>query len=353
MQIQRTRNLLAAIAALFAVSTFAAPTDFDLAAQRPKVERFADELAAELSMLCPAAAPGDQAAFESCRQGLFNDSFLKRNLLPIALWGRVNRDPQKMIKDTTLTQFGGDVLTGMYVPLFMFNGKYTVSYDEREKMFLVGMDVGFRNRLSPGEFPYPFWHDASKWSTYQGANQVRFWVDPKQMKIKVAQFTDRGAAGSMTGSKPVPHDFGGKWMWTDAQGQEQPQVTLFDGLFSRDNPNLQKLDSSYRTLALKLREGQCMNCHTPDNPNEMKRIVLLQTPAHAAGEIRRLMKAVREDRMPRDETGIEEPLDAKTKKALLENAGAFEQAYESAKEWERGNQAAASRRTTASAGASR
>jgi len=335
-----TRKLIAVLAASIALPAAAALGDADPAAQKSKVESFATELARELSTLCPPAQPSDQGAFERCRQGLFNDSLLKRSLNPVTLWGRANRDPQKMIKDTTLTQFSGDVLTGMYVPLFMFNGRHTVSYDEREKLFLVGMEVGFRNRLAPGEFPYPFWHEANKWNTYQGANLVKFWVDPKQMKVKVGQFTDKGTAPSMTGSKPVAHKFDGKWMWTDAQGREQPQVTLFDGLFSRDNPNLPKLDTTYRKLALSLRDGQCMNCHTPDNPNAMKHIVLLQTPAHAAGEVRRLMKAVREDRMPRDETGIEDPLDAKTKKALLENADAFDQAYESAKEWERGNQAA-------------
>lgn len=326
---------LAALAALLAAPALAARGDFDPAAQQPKVERFADELAAELSMLCPAAGPGDQAAFERCRQGLFDDSLLKRSFTPVALWGRTNADPQVSIKDTTLTQFSPDVLTGMYVPLFMFSGKHSVTYDPREKMFLIGLEVGFRNRLAPGQFPYPFWHEANKWSTYQGANLIKFWVDPAQVKIKVGQFTDRGAAPSMTGAKPVPHEFDGKWMWTDATGHEQPQVTLFDGLFRSDNPYLPKLDSTYRTLALKLREGQCMNCHTPNNAHGMRRIVLLQTPAHAAGEVRRLMKAVREDRMPLDETGIEEPLDEKLKKALLQNAGAFEAAYEAAKDWER------------------
>jgi hypothetical protein len=356
MRKEGTRTLLAALAAFASAAALAAPSELDTIDARSKVDSFAAELAAELSMICPPAKPGDQAAFERCRQGLFNESFLKRNLSPVTLWGRANRDPKKGIKDTTLTQFGGDVLTGMYIPLFMFNGKYTISYEEREKMYLVGMEVGFRNRLAPGEFPYPFWHDANKWSTYQGANLVKFWVDPKQIKIRVAQFTDLGSASSMTGSKPVPHEFEGKWMWTDAQGQEQPAVTLFDGLFSRENPNLGKLDSTYRALALKLREGQCMNCHTPDNPNEMRRIVLLQTPAHAAGEVKRLMKAVREDRMPRDETGIEDPLDAKLKNALLEKAGAFEQAYESAKEWERGNLAQGASQhlgSLSSAGASR
>jgi len=40
----------------------------------------------------------------------------------------------------------------------------------------------------------------------------------------------------------------------------------------------------------------------------MRRLVLLHTPAHAAGEIARLMKVVREDRMPLDDTGSEQPL---------------------------------------------
>ena len=48
----------------------------------------------------------------------------------------------------------------------------------------------------------------------------------------------------------------------------------------------------------------------------MRRLVLMHTPAHAAGEIARLMKAVREDRMPLDDTGIEQPLDPALKRAL-------------------------------------
>src|SRR5207247_9940481 len=122
--------------------------------------------------------------------------------------------------------------------------------------------------------------------------------------------------------------------WTDAEGHTQPQVTLFDGLFRADNPHIKQLEAAYRTLALRMRDAQCDSCHVPNNPHGMKRIVLLQTPAHAAGEIQRLIKAVREDRMPLDETGIEQPLDAKLKAALLENGGAFETLLRSAKERE-------------------
>jgi len=66
----------------------------------------------------------------------------------------------------------------------------------------------------------------------------------------------------------------------------------------------------------------------------MKKLVLLQTPMHAAAEIKRVMKSVRDDRMPRDEFGIESPLDAKTKAALLDEGATFEKLLDLAKQWE-------------------
>jgi hypothetical protein len=62
--------------------------------------------------------------------------------------------------------------------------------------------------------------------------------------------------------------------------------------------------------------------------------VLLHTPAHAAGEIVRLMKAVREDKMPLDDTGAEQPLEPALKRALLESGAAFEELVKAAKDWE-------------------
>jgi hypothetical protein len=50
----------------------------------------------------------------------------------------------------------------------------------------------------------------------------------------------------------------------------------------------------------------------------------MHSPAHAAGEIGRLMKAVRGDRMPLDETGIEQPLEPALKRPLLERGSALE-----------------------------
>ena len=155
----------------------------DPLAKRAQVEQLAATLAAELSRLCPPAQPGDQAAFDRCRHALWEDSTLRRSLTPIVLWGRVkDSDPDARLKETNLTQFAPDVLTGMYVALFMFNGKHAVEYRAEEGLFRVRLETAFRNRLAPGQFPYPFWHEESKWSTYQAANAILLWVDPKTVR---------------------------------------------------------------------------------------------------------------------------------------------------------------------------
>src|SRR6476660_5588486 len=334
----RTVTAVLLVLALNAVfnALFAFAAD-DPLANREQVEQLAANLAAELSRLCPPAPPGDQAAFDRCRHALFEDSALKRSLSPYVLWGRVkDKDLSARLKETNLTQFAPDVLTGMYVALFMFNGKHAVEYRAEEGLFRVRLETAFRNRLAPGQFPYPFWHEESKWSTYQAANAILLWVDPKTVKVKVAQFTDRGPNKPIVSSEWVrAPKFDGKWMWTDADGHEQPQATLFDGLFRRDNPYVGKLDAAYRDFALKLRDGQCLDCHVPNNPEKMKKLVLLQSPAHAAGEITRVMDAVRKDKMPLDLAGIEAPLDEPIKRALLEQGAAFEALVKAAKAWEK------------------
>ncbi|MFL6664457.1 MAG: hypothetical protein ACJ8G7_19960 [Rhizobacter sp.] len=299
-----------------------------------RVSAAAAQLAADMARLCPVADPGDSAAYEACRKGLYADSSFKRVLSPYVLWGR-QRDPAITLKDSKLTQFGPDVLTGLYASLFMFNGKHDVVYVEREGLWQVRLQAAFRNRLAPGQFPYPFWHEAEKWAMYEKANEVILWWDAKTSRIKVAQFTVFGKNEPLVASAHVtPPAFDGKWMWTDAQGKTQPIVTLFDGLLRADNPYAPKVETAYRSFALKLREGQCFDCHVPNNPNGMKKLVLLQTPMHAAAEIKRVMKSVRDDRMPRDKQDNEVPLEPKLKDALLAEGAAFERVLDSARQWE-------------------
>jgi hypothetical protein len=224
----------------------------------------------------------------------------------------------------------------MYLPLFMFDGTYSVSYSEPNGMYLARLGVGFRNRLQPGQFPYPFWHDANKWNTYENAKAMLFWIDPKTGKTRVVQFTQLGEGAPAVPVQPIATPaFDGKWLWTDSQGKTQPAVTLFDGLFDDENPYKQGLESTYRTLALALRESQCMQCHVPNNPKQSRKLVLLQSPAHAAAEIKRLLKQVQSDRMPVDEFGLEEALEPHLKSLLLERGREFEQYVDKAHAWER------------------
>jgi hypothetical protein len=312
----------------------AAEIDDDLPDLADQIAQMASEVALELQQVCPPASPSDQEAFDRCRRSLFGDSALRRNLAPRLLWGRRNQDAGAALKNTNLTQFAPDVIAGLYLSLFMYSGEYSTEYVERERLYLIRLRAGFRNLLPPGQFPYPFWHDEAKWGVYQAANSVLLWVNPKTAKIVIGQFTERGSDSPVVSTQPIWPKFDGNWMWMDKEGRIQPRVTLFDGLFRQDNPYLPKLDFTYRTLALRMRDAQCDKCHAPNNPLPMRRLVLMHTPAHAAGEIARLMTAVREDRMPRDDNGIEQPLEPALKRALLESGGAFEELVKAAKDWE-------------------
>ena len=312
----------------------AAEIDDDLPDLADQIAQMASAVALELQQVCPPASPSDQAAFDRCRRSLFGDSALRRSLAPRLLWGRRNQDAGAALKNTNLTQFAPDVIAGLYLSLFMYSGEYSTEYVERERLYLIRLRAGFRNLLPPGQFPYPFWHDEAKWGVYQAANSVLLWVNPKTAKIVIGQFTERGSDSPVVSTQPIWPKFDGNWMWMDKEGRIQPRVTLFDGLFRENNPYLPKLDFTYRTLALRMRDAQCDHCHAPNNPLPMRRLVLMHTPAHAAGEIARLMTAVREDRMPLDDNGIEQPLEPALKRALLESGGAFEELVKAAKDWE-------------------
>jgi hypothetical protein len=83
-----------------------------------------------------------------------------------------------------------------------------------------------------------------------------------------------------------------------------------------------------------MRRGLCGDCHVPNNPSGMRRLVLLQTPAHAASEIKRLMKSVRDNEMPIDDTLLYHEIDPDTRAALLDYGGVFEDLVDAARAWE-------------------
>jgi hypothetical protein len=300
---------------------------------RAGIEVRVGQIAGELSALCPLADPGDQTALEACRGLLFRGSLLRRSLNPILLWGRPK--PGATLKDTTLTQFAPEAWVGLYAPLFMFDGTWRLDWDEGEQLYRARLGALFRNALEPGQYPYPFWHDARKWNDYQAANTLILWIAPQSGAVVVGQFVNDGRDVRGLKSPAVTRPpFEGQWMWTDARGASQPAPTLFRGLFSEDNPYLTELEPSYRELANAMRRGHCNDCHVPDNPGRLSRLVLLQTPAHAASEIKRLMKTVRDNEMPVDDSLLYHEIHPDTRAALLDHGGIFEDLIDAARAWE-------------------
>jgi hypothetical protein len=305
--------------------------------QRGAVEHFIGTLIRQTATACPLTSPADQAALDRCRATLYGDSAFRRGIAPVVLWGRPSPDG-KRLRDTNLTQFATDVMSGLYLPLFMFTGDYEITFDPTERLYRARAPALFRNALDPGQYPYPFWHDAKKWGDYQAANEVTFWVDPVKVKVVIMQFSARGKPDPRLTSVPYTQPaFDGKWMWTDTNGQSQPRPSLFVGLMRSNNPYLGGLEGTFKDLAGELRKGSCHECHAPDNYSSMKRLVLMQTPVHAAGEIKRIMRAVREDKMPLDETGIYKEMDPAIKAALLKYGAAFESMVDAARDWEAKN----------------
>src|SRR5260370_8110773 len=88
-----------------------------------RVERLVATIAQEAATLCPLTDPGDQQALDRCRSALSKDSYVKRSLDRIVLWGRPSPGPGVRLKAPTLTQFGTDVPSGLSLPMFMFHAQ--------------------------------------------------------------------------------------------------------------------------------------------------------------------------------------------------------------------------------------
>ena len=322
------------LASTIAIAATALVTSFPAQAADPhrqKLEEMAATLAANLARVCPQTTYNDVAALKSCSTALSQATFL-----PFAndvLWG--GDQASQPIKKRHLTHFNPNVLKEMYLPLMTFTGKWTVAHDDRENLDIIRVEAYFRNDLPAGDYPYPFWHSADKWNAYETMNQVNFYLNAEG-KIFVGT---RGAAGSNAAKGPYTHVAHepfqkGQWQWTDQTGKSQPEVTLFSARYQSGNPHTERLDQNYRAFASEMRAASCDGCHNPSNPAHSDQLTLLQTPAHAAGEIDRVIKEVQEGTMPQDELGLRKEIDPALRSAILRTAVAFRNELVAANQWE-------------------
>ncbi len=298
------------------------------------VDQFAADLARSLAKECPMASPSDIVAQEACRKAIGQgaESRMREGYL---LFG--GQQPQHFwLRDKKTSVFRGDVFEDLYMSLYMYTGKYRVE-DAPDGLKVIGIEAYFRNGLPPGRYPYPFWHSSAKWDAYEKSNELRFRVR-KDGKVEFAYRTDKG---SEENRGPYAHverpPFLGDWMWRDDKGGAEPVVTLFSEFYSADNPNLAALDVAYRKMALSFRDANCTVCHQPEGHGRMNKLVLLQTPVHAASHIDAVLVEIRSGKMPVDDYG--DPLTIKTslRQRLLADGGEFKRVIDAADAWERDN----------------
>jgi hypothetical protein len=311
-------------AALLAGPVRAAPVDTSL-------EQRGAAIAQHLAAICPVAPRDDVAARNKCADSLRNATFI-----PFAsdglLWG--GDQPDLKLAKKQLTHLRADMFQLMYLSLFTFTGRSSVYVDPREHVGVIRIEAYFRNALPSGEFPYPFWHSAAKWDAYETANQLRFYFNHAGKVFVVTRSRDGDEANRGPWAHVNPPAFDGSWQWTDSAGNTEPRVSLFSNRYSAGNPYLPKLDKAYKDFAIQARNASCLECHAPTNKADATHLVLLQTPMHAAGEIDRVLKEVKNGEMPEDDIGLPKDIDPGLRAAILKTGRVFRETLVEADQWE-------------------
>lgn len=301
----------------------------------PPLDVRADILAKRLAAACPATGEGRGADYNTSASFQACAASLRTLALPFGAglaWG--DDQPGQPINKKHLTHLGGEIFQTLYLPLFSFSGRWSLDEDRWTHTPIIRVEVSFRNALPPGDYPYPFWHSGGKWMAYETANELRFYLDEQGLVFLVT----RDAAGSDAWREPyklvTPPAFNGPWLWRDADGVAQPHVSLFSARYDSVNPFLHDLDAAYRDFAVRLRDESCLECHTPVNTAKTDRLVLLQTPLHAAAEIDDVIKALESQEMPQDDLGLRKAIPAERRTALLSAAQAFRNVLTKADKWD-------------------
>jgi len=280
-------------------------------------------LTLELAEACPLAANSDESARNRCADRLARSELLARTMGATVLWGGHNQNQggTYVPENRPMTVFDSFVFRRLYLSMLMFSGNSTT--EEREGLTLVRMPVVFRNQMSEGSYPYPFWHSADKWDAYQVMTEMIFVFRGSEIVALYRSGKDESRRTQMRGP------FDGQWRWFDEAGEEQPHVALFSYLLSPENTHLFELDTAYRAFESEARQNMCEVCHAPDNVSQMNPLVILNMPNQALSFRRDLLEVLEQNSMP-PEIG----LDSETRSALIDLAQEFARVGDLALEFE-------------------
>jgi hypothetical protein len=247
------------------------------------------KLAKAIIAACPVADPGAQKAQTQCAEKLTKLTLLKESMGREILWGGQKRAKNYNLKENPTTSFDPLVWRRMYLSTFMFSGEPQV--EQQNNLTIIHLPVQFRNKLSAGAFPYPFWHSVKKWTSYQQAKEVMLIMEDGKIKGAL-----RSAEKDQ--QRPVlPKKWDGQWSWVK-QGKSEPSVVLYQSLFSAENPHVKALDATYRAFEKEMRPYSCLACHSPNNATKMNPLLILNYPNQALTLRHETVRQIAEKLMP-------------------------------------------------------
>jgi hypothetical protein len=286
-------------------------------------------LGRDIVAACPASTDAiSAAARDACAERLARIEALSTASINNSIrWGGASQGDFNPAHNP-LTLLNTLVWRKLYLSLFTFSGESTLEVlpDESRLLRLTA-------RLRPlpnSEYPYPFWHSAAKWRSYQQTAQVGLLFKGGKLlaAYRNAAVDPRAATRDATWS--------GFWT-TDDAGKLQPRTALYSYLLSADNPYLHDLDRAYKEFANEAREHQCGACHNPANPVNMNPLVILNLPSQALSGRHQIVYQLSRNEMPPKE-GIS---DDKSRATMLRLARGFERIGDQALSFEeKRNQAA-------------
>jgi hypothetical protein len=257
------------------------------------IEALSDEdlptLARQIEEACPTGSANSIAARDSCATMLAKIAILSdATINNTIMWGSHSQNDY-VPSHNSLTMFDAFVWRKLYLSLFEFTGEHSIEILPDESRLLR---LGARLRQLPdSEYPYPFWHSANKWHSYQQTTQLGLLFKGGKL---LAGYRD---AGLDKGAKTTDHRWTGFWT-TDDKGQIQPRTALFSYLLSPDNPEQVRLDQSYKALANEARRYQCAECHTPANPTNMNPLLIFNLPSQALSGRHEITYQILTNQMP-------------------------------------------------------
>jgi hypothetical protein len=281
-----------------------------LPAEGQSEEALAGALGKQIVDACPLADPSDAAARDRCADALTRLELLKSVMSDPFFWGAQAAGAGYDFAKSNKTDFNPLVWRRMYLSTLMFSGEVRV--ERAGTRVVIHLPNRFRNALDAGAYPYPFWHSKDKWDSYQRSTELLVFLEGGKL-IGALRSAEKASDRAL-----VDHQWDGRWRWTDDKGDE-PYVSLYSYLFSKDNPHTAKVEAAYRALESEMRGESCTACHSPDNTMKMNPLELFAFPNQALSGRHRIVAQLEANQMP----PVEGVPDQEERATLLRLARAF------------------------------